>query len=57
MYAAMARAQGNVTGVSALEDVFLATENIGEATRLALEAAHAWLERNTEGQAPTGAAK
>jgi SulP family sulfate permease len=39
------------------EDVLLATENIGEATRLALEAAHAWLERNTEGQAPTGAAK
>jgi SulP family sulfate permease len=27
------------------EDIFPATENIGEATRLALEAAQAWLER------------
>ena len=27
------------------EDIFLATENIGEATKLALEAAQAWLER------------
>jgi SulP family sulfate permease len=27
------------------EDIFPATENLGEATRLALAAAHAWLER------------
>ena len=27
------------------EDIFLATENIGEATKLALETAQAWLER------------
>jgi SulP family sulfate permease len=28
------------------EDIFPATENIGEATKLALEAAHAWLEKD-----------
>jgi SulP family sulfate permease len=30
------------------EDIFPATENIGEATKLALEAAQAWLEQNVK---------
>jgi SulP family sulfate permease len=30
------------------EDIFLATENIGEATKLAWEAAQAWLEQDVE---------
>jgi hypothetical protein len=33
------------------EDIFLATENIGEATRLAWEAAQAWLEQDVEKEA------
>jgi SulP family sulfate permease len=34
------------------DDVFLATENIGEATRLAFEAAQAWLEREADEPLP-----
>jgi SulP family sulfate permease len=34
------------------EDIFPATENIGEATKLALEAAQAWLEREAEEPSP-----
>lgn len=30
------------------EDIFLATEDLGEATRLALEGAQAWLEREAD---------
>jgi hypothetical protein len=30
------------------EDVFAATENLGEATKLAFEAARAWLEQETK---------
>jgi len=34
------------------EDIFLATENIGEATRLALQAAQAWLAQDADEPSP-----